>query len=662
MADPSTALRIITSLRLGERVLSRCDDGLLGAEYALFEVSDIVLRATDPVTVREVGYMTTARDALDRLVRSGVTPELGEEAARSLSPEAALSFARGTTARGLAKKLGAQELFDGAIYSATSQRYEGAWLDLRALTTALAVPSAPVALQALHLAATLAEVSPTTPLHMSTATATRDRRPGERTHQRVVLDMASGVPSALRRLAPLSRPIEVEPGRDRMLRRALLARVRERLAPDSSPRHKAHLGMLEGALASRTMPLGPLADPEMRAIERLLASGNVEGVTERLDELEGARGRLPGIRYLRARAALLRGEEPPRHIAQALSELADEEKGFHEAALVAARTWLAAGEDAHARYFARRLFDDPSAGDSERLVALEILEATTATDRSQLPPPTSSSGPDSSMPRIPPTARLPAFPSLANVPPPLALPPGPSLVPPPRSSPSSPRPPRPSRPPSTRPVAPPATPRPPAPSPPAPPPAPPPSAAPRPPTTHPPEPQARPRPAAAARRYEPELVESLSLPFGASESTLGVNDLPVTPLQARIALTRLARDLARDYRLAYGKTLRCNVLAVDAMQQHMAHRFHGAPIADPSVAWELRRHGALLSEIIARAIGGTWVDVGPSEPGYWAMVVPPATRTWPIGRVYRFVALGHRERDLVSYYLNLETRARSADT
>jgi hypothetical protein len=164
---------------------------------------------------------------------------------------------------------------------------------------------------------------------------------------------------------------------------------------------------------------------------------------------------------------------------------------------------------------------------------------------------------------------------------------------------------------------------------------------------------------APSLRYEPELVESLALPFGASEATLGVNELPVTPLQARIALTRLARELARDYRLAYGKTLRCNVLAVDAMQQHMAHRFQGAPISDPAVAWELRRHGALLSEIIARALGGAWVDVGPSEPGYWAMVVPPATRTWPIGRVYRFVALGHRERDLVSYYLDLEARARA---
>jgi len=646
MTDPSAALRIITSLTLGDRVPSRCGDGLLAAEYALFDVADAVLRATDPVTVREVGYMTTAREALDRLVRSGVTPELAEQAARSMSPEAALSYARGTTARELTKKLGAQELFDGAIYSAATQRYEGAWLDLRALATALDVPSAPAALQALHLAATLAEVSPTTPLYMSTAAATRDRRHGERTYQRAVLDAASGLPGALRRLAPLPSAVEVDPAQDRVRRRALLSRVRERLAPDSSPRHKAHLVALERALASGAGPPDPLADPELRTIELLLASGTIEGVTERLDAFERARGRLPGVRYLGARAALLRGE-PPRTIARTLSELANEDKDFYQAALMAARTWLAAGEDGHARYFARRLFDDPSVPDSERLVALEILEATTPTGQSRLPPPVAPSDPVSAVPRVP-TAKLPTFPSLANVPPPLASPPGPSLVPEPRVSPSPP-PPRPSpRPPEPRRSAPPEA-----------PPRPAPSAAPQ---------QARPsqapdapsRPRPAARSYDPELIESLSLPPGASEVMLGVNDLPTKPLEARIALTRLARDLARDYRLAYGKTLRCDVGAVDAMQQHIAHRFHGASISDPGIAWELRRHGALLSEIIARALGGVWVDIAPSEPGYWAMLLPPATRTWPVGRIYRFVALGQHQRNLVSYYLDLEARARAA--
>jgi hypothetical protein len=35
-----------------------------------------------------------------------------------------------------------------------------------------------------------------------------------------------------------------------------------------------------------------------------------------------------------------------------------------------------------------------------------------------------------------------------------------------------------------------------------------------------------------------------------------------------------------------------------------------------------------------------------------------STRFWPIGRVYRFVTLGRSERDLVSYYLDIEARAK----
>ncbi len=421
-------------------MLTRCDDGVLLAEYVLFDVSDIVLRATDPVTVREVGYMTTAGEALQRLERAGVTIDLALEAAQALSTEAAVSYARGATARSLAPRLGAHEIFDGAIFSAASQRYEGAWLDLRMLAGALSLAAASAALQALHLCAALSEVAPSTPLHLATAAATRHRRPGERTHQRVPLESVSAIPAALRKLPPLPRPVEVEQARDRLLRQALLARVRERTGPETTPDARSHLATLEAALALKTMPHGPLTDPELRALERRLAGGQLAGIEQDLDRLEGIHGRVPGLRYLRARAALLRGNEPPRSVAQTLSEVAEENQGFHEATLIAARTWLAAGEDAHARYFARRLFDDPSAGDSERLVALEILEATTATDLSHAPPPVQ--GPADVLRFAPP--RVPVFSPLAQVPPPWAFPAdGASLRPPAPSAPV----PRPSHPP-----------------------------------------------------------------------------------------------------------------------------------------------------------------------------------------------------------------------
>jgi hypothetical protein len=606
------ALSVLTSLRLGERVLVRSDDGLLGVEYALFDATDIVLRASDPVSVREVGYMTTAREALARLARAGVTPALAQEAVRSLPPDVAAAFARGAAARGLLPHLGAYEVFEGATFSATSHHYDGAWLDLAALAAALPVPSAAALIQALHLAAALSEVTPTAPVHMSTAGATRERRPGERTHTRVALNGVLDFPAALRALTAPAEPVQVDISKERRLRQTLLARVRERLGVDSSPRLRAHIAELEVALGTNTMELGPLADPRLQSIERQLATGNASGVQQQIDEVERSGGKGPGTRYLRARAALLQGEQAPRSVAQVLSGLAHDEKGFHEATLVAARSWLAAGEESHARFHARQVAEDQSAPDSERLIALEILDETSSTSRSHLPPPIApiaDSGPQIAV------AKAHLFPSVGDVPPPGAVPNIPSLPPPTFSRIDG----------------------------------------------------ADPLEGGPARvragpmvRYDPELVESLSLPAGASESALGTNDLPRTPLEARITMTRLSRDLARDYRLWYGKSLRCNVLAIDAMQQHLAHRFAGAPISDAGVAWELRRHGALLSEILARALGGVWVDIGPSEPGYWAMVLQGSLRALPIGRVYRFVALGHHEKDLVSYYLDLESRVRAA--
>ena len=40
------------------------------------------------------------------------------------------------------------------------------------------------------------------------------------------------------------------------------------------------------------------------------------------------------------------------------------------------------------------------------------------------------------------------------------------------------------------------------------------------------------------------------------------------------------------------------------------------------------------------------------------MIVPPDTRVWPFARVARLVEMGHRERDLVSFFFELQGRAR----
>ena len=87
---------------------------------------------------------------------------------------------------------------------------------------------------------------------------------------------------------------------------------------------------------------------------------------------------------------------------------------------------------------------------------------------------------------------------------------------------------------------------------------------------------------------------------------------------------------------------------------------------------ELMRNGAFLSELLARRLGAVWVDLESSDSARWAMLIPAApareggamayppepTRVWPFARVLRFVTMGHKERDLVSYYLELEASAR----
>jgi hypothetical protein len=589
-------------------------DGALGAEYALFDPGEIVLRASDPVTVREMGYLTTARQAVERLTRAGITAELAKEAANAISPEVVASYARAAAVRPVASRLGPQELFDGAIFRASLQTYEGAWLRLPSIAEALG-GSVPFTMQALHLAMTLREVADNTTLHLATTNITRSSRSGDRTYRRIVFESPHDLPTTLRHLRPNPHPAGVDGQADEAYREALLARVRERASVNASAALRKHLGVLEDALAAVAGPPGPAHGSELRAIEQQLGAGDANGVDERLDLLERQHGPLPAIRYLRARAAFVRGDAAPRTIAQTLSAIADEAVGLHAAGLIAARAWLAAGEETHARYFAHRLADDATAPESARLVALEILEETTLTTRSNAPPPASTK----------PSPVLPIERGIGDIANEVGLrldaaPPGASLPP-----------------------------------------------------TGPPIAHGISGEAVAGLsiafpksdppvRYDAELVEALALPSGTSEEELGYGETPVTPSQARVAMTRLARTLGRDYRLWYGMTLRCNLLALDIVQRHLAQRYVGTSLADAKTTSELLRHGALLSEIMARTLGGVWVDVQPTECGYWAMLLPRSTRCWPIGRVYRFATLGPRDRDLVAYYVDMEKRARGRQT
>ena len=155
-----------------------------------------------------------------------------------------------------------------------------------------------------------------------------------------------------------------------------------------------------------------------------------------------------------------------------------------------------------------------------------------------------------------------------------------------------------------------------------------------------------------------ELAEHLPLPAGLGRDPRPLDTLPKSVLEARVAFTLLARELGLDYRLRRGIELRADVSGIEAMQSVLLESFPDHTILTQEDACELRRHGALLSEILARRLEAEWIDISPNQVGYWAMIVPPDTRVWPFGRVARLVEMGHKERDLVSFFFEIQSRAR----
>jgi hypothetical protein len=150
------------------------------------------------------------------------------------------------------------------------------------------------------------------------------------------------------------------------------------------------------------------------------------------------------------------------------------------------------------------------------------------------------------------------------------------------------------------------------------------------------------------------------MPRGASPEPPRPDKMPRTALDARALFTHLSRELGREYRVERGIELRTDVHALEAMQSHLFEAYFGQKVRSLDDWLDVRRHGAFLSEILARTLGAEWTDITASELGYWAMEVPHSaggtTRFWPFARVLRYVAMGPKERDLVSYYLELKCR------
>jgi hypothetical protein len=618
------------TLELAGSVVLVSHGGTPETECALFDPGEIELEAERPGTNREKGYRTTAGAALRRLAEAGVTPQLAAEAADLVRPALARSYARGDAARCVVDRLEADELFEARTYDATTGRYEGTWLDLTALARDLGPGNAGALLQALHLAATLASLPEDAQITLSTADAAR--RPGERTLRRVDLSGARAVVDTLRDLRPARAREAIDAGPTRA---EVIAWIHERAR--QSPTHQRRFAAMEAALSAREAPArGPLSETALWNLESKLTRGELTGVLEQIDEIEKRRGRAPGTTYLRARLALMTQSEDPRTIAERASALSTSMVGFHEVELLAAQAWLAAGDGRRARAYARDLHENVSAHEVLRTQALAILQTAGPASSAANIAVQGSGGPPSMPPsprvHVDPIGALQAIPRAPRAPSASELEAaGAGSQPPMRTSSASMR----SLPPGT---------------------------------SFPPyrvEARGERTPTSLVQgTAETERLETLSLPPGVHAEPPPSNDPPRNPGAARLACTYLARELGRELRLRHGVDIRDDLDGLETAQRYLRETFVDGRVRTPDEEREIMRHGAFLSELVARRLGGAWVEVQSRDAGTWAMLVPSRSRpqevvrVWPFGRVLRFVVMGHRERDLVSYYLELEGRSR----
>ena len=668
-----------STFSIGSHVLVRCEDGPLEVEATVFAAT-LATRVT-----------TSAGEARARLARSGLTTKFASEALAAIDREALASYARAECVLAVLPDLGPSEVFAGRSYDPDAEAYEGAWLDLRALAADLRVPGAGLLLQGLYLVSMLEELVSTTAITLEHG--------GRGKAARMAFLKPTALLGALRRLEPRTQPVLRD--ENEVARAALASSLRDRTTAAMPAARSRHFGIEQGLAAIDLPTRGRLADGVLWTLERQLAANDTRGVLERIQGYVRSNGETQATRYIRAHLALVEGVEPPRRIAEDLLDEGRVGAPFYELELLKARAWMAAGVWTYARHFARSLVDDPNVSDAVSLGAHEIVEAANArgvgsgppvsrsTPFPEVAPTTERSAPPWSAAPDTSSVRSDAIKRTSVVASPIYVLAGHTKIEPPPSSLELPidfeepnsdpfaenretsieaeEP--------TEVVA-----------------LPPESAsfygtdrdeapftAPtfearqrsgaaipidRGHTTDlPPPMQPATRPIAAAAqvpaRYVPEDVESLSMPGGLRDEQLAEGVAARSGDEIRIVSTRYARALGREYRERYGVRLRTDAQAVEWMQRHLMTRWGETGLVGPEAIADVRRHGALLSELLARALGGQWVDVTPSEIGYWAMFVPPRTRTWPFGRVYRFLTLGHREKDLVSYYLDLAARARS---
>lgn len=693
--DTTTSQPAGCELEIAGVSVVRSDVGPLEAEYALFDASEIELRATDYGAIHEVGYRTTVADALARLDAAGATSALVRELASALMAVAPKYVA--TSAAPVLGVLSAAELLVGDRYDGERKTYSSPVVDLARVSIDAGTAGASAALQAAGLAAWLRDTNPDAEVVLRTADYMAKRRPGERSIKRVSLSGLRALAAAVLKLenhGPVRTPPPDVSQSDLVLW----------LARRGAPTNRISWAEQVFARAPSGSPKGPLSDPRALAIDVLIASDRTAEAMPLIEKLEVDLGRGPAAQYLRLHASF--ASSAPKEVAERATALLAQEPSS-ELRMLAVRALTASGHAARAASLAREVLSDPHASDALKVEARKHtdVEADVVTERTRsvptAPPPgrMRPSAPNLvlDLPRSPSpsVAEVETFSALSRrpTPPPSPTPSGApksspkpfimGITTPPRTSATAtPKPPEghvgtpsemPTRPPaagldpylfaegrgaSQGPKVEPAVTYEP----------PPPQGSPsswargasRPPFQSGPPAPALPRPPAVPHfeRRAAELAETLSLPPGLHGLAVPFDAVPKSVAEARVLFTLLSRTLGRAYREQRATQLKTDLSGIEHMQGCLRERFTVAAIRSAEEASEIRSHGALLSEILARNFGAEWTDIAPSELGYWAMTTPSGLRLWPFGRVLRFVLQGHRERDLVSYYLELDARVR----
>jgi len=664
-------------LVVADRVVARADAGPLDAEFALFDAEAIELKTTEPGAVREVGYRTTVREARERMVEVGMTPEIVEAAAEAIRPVIAPAYARGPVVRRAIQHLGAAELFEGRVYLASARAYEGQWLDLSALSFDMGEADVARVLQAMHLAALLEDLPSDAEVVLTTLALTRTQRPGVRTYRRVTFRDAEHWPMRLLQFAEHVAPGTLREGGPTRVEMLDWLGARSARATESARERAARIEQAIAGSPRPPPPKGPLSDPVAWSIEAQLDAGDAQGAIRRIDGLEREHGSIPSVVYLRSRASLILQQEDPLLIAERVSMLAAK-SSFDELELLAAQAWAAAGNMGRALPFARVVATNPRAHDELRTRARRLVELAESKRPSvparRLETPTPSMGFSS-----PPTSgarerrtpsRGPSRPSAPRYhsPLPAVLAPPSSGVPATRNI-------------TVRPTE---------------------ASDQRLIETMPPPPSPPPvdgdseaialsvsselevidGPALEKSGERRSLKKGISRPafravsndatppslaIGRLESAERLEDPTPPPSladarvraahEARLRCTALSRELGKLYRMQHGIELRTDVGSIEAMQSELLSRYQNTGVKTAAATADVERHGAFLSELLARTLRATWADVSPQELGHWTMFVPPDTRVWPFARVLRFVTMGSRERDLVAYFLELHARS-----